>query len=33
MIKQEETLTSTKELKVILNWFEDLKRLAPPGKK
>lgn len=33
MIKQEEALTSIKELKVILNWFEDLKRLAPPGKK
>jgi serine/threonine-protein kinase len=33
MIKQEDTLTNPKELNVILNWSEDLKRRAPPGKK
>jgi serine/threonine protein kinase/WD40 repeat protein len=33
MIKQDDTLTNPKELNVILNWSEELKRRAPPGKK
>jgi hypothetical protein len=26
-------LTNSKELNVVLNWLEELKRRAPPGKK
>ena len=33
MIKQDDVITSPKELNVILNWSEELKRRAPPGKK
>jgi serine/threonine-protein kinase len=33
MIKQEESATAPKELNVILNWPEELKRRAPTGKK
>jgi serine/threonine-protein kinase len=33
MIKQDDTLTNPKELNVILNWSEELRRLAPAGKK
>jgi serine/threonine-protein kinase len=33
MIKQEDISTSPKELDVILNWSEELKRRAPSGKK
>ena len=33
MIKQEDALTNPKELNVVLNWSEELKRRAPPGKK
>jgi serine/threonine-protein kinase len=33
MIKQEESAATPKELNVILNWPEELKRRAPPGKK
>jgi Protein kinase domain/WD40-like Beta Propeller Repeat len=32
MLKQEDTSTSPKELNVILNWSEELKRRAPAGK-
>jgi Tol biopolymer transport system component len=32
MIKQEDISTSPKELNMILNWSEELKRRAPPGK-
>ena len=33
MIKQNDVQTNPKELRVIVNWSEDLKRRAPPGKK
>jgi hypothetical protein len=33
MIKQEESAASPKELNVILNWSEELKRRALPAKK
>jgi serine/threonine-protein kinase len=33
MIKQDDALTNPKELNVILNWSEELKRRTPPGKK
>jgi hypothetical protein len=33
MLKQEDTSTSPKELNVILNWSEELKRRAPAEKK
>jgi len=33
MIKQEDTSTSPKELNVVLNWSEELKRRAPPETK
>jgi hypothetical protein len=33
MIKQDEGLTNPKELKVILNWSEELKQRVPQGKK
>ena len=33
MIKQDDAQTNPKELKVVLNWSEELKRRAPPGKK
>ncbi len=33
MLKQEEASTSPTELNVTLNWFDELKRRAPPEKK
>jgi len=33
MIKQDEVIPHPKELIVVLNWSEELKRRAPPGEK
>jgi hypothetical protein len=33
MIKQGEQTTSASQINVVLNWFEELKRRAPAGKK
>jgi hypothetical protein len=33
MIKQDDPGTNPKELNVVLNWSEELKRRAPPGTK
>jgi eukaryotic-like serine/threonine-protein kinase len=33
MIKQDDTGTNPKELSIVLNWSEELKRLAPPQNK
>jgi hypothetical protein len=33
MIREKQSLSSPKELKVVLNWSEEVKGLVPPGKR